>query len=543
MRTANSLGQSAFRFNLEPLFRPDCSGPAQNWNNTVSQSFRTPPSYHGSKRSAMFETIVEAQSRIARQRSAIIEGSQIFTYGQMASDIPHCAQWLKREGFGAGDRVVIHQLSGYRHWLVFFALEAIGAVSVASPWPGLNDQGALSFLNATRFVTSVPQAASVGLPGAVLDRGWLVRLRKIRLAPLPARKRKADDPVCIVVSSGTTGLPKKVLFTREMLDRRIFTQETKDLVDASFRILVELPIASIGGLTMALNTLAVGATLCVSTLEMSWEDRLTRFEPALIAGAPAHYGQIMAALPIDYVPRNPIHAAVGGGSLPPALARQVRSRLRGGVTMIYGSTEMGYVTRGDDLAEDDDRTVGRAWPWAEVVIRRTDGTHAAPDEIGDVWVRGPHVVDRYLEDDRPLDSGFSDGWFHPGDLGSLTPDATLLIHGRTDDVINYRGRKMLPSTVENAIRRSALTEDVAVFMATHPEAGEALVWIVCVAREGFDISALAPVMPRGVGFALSFIDAIPRNAMGKIERAALRARAERGDLPGRWLTPENQSIA
>lgn len=478
----------------------------------------------------MFETVISGPAGGREDRVAYVNGAFSVTYRGMAEDIARCALWLRSQKIAEGDRVALHVGSQYRHWILFFAVEALGAISVPA-WTGraLNNE-TLGFLGASFYATSLAPTEALNVRGAVLDRGWFRRLRTLRPAKLPARKRSGDDPVCVVISSGTTGIPKKVLFTRRQLDRRVFTPETADLIHASSRVLVELPIISIGALSMGLSTWAVGGVVCMKDPDLSWENMLLQYDPTLITAAPSHYAQMLATLPPGFKPRRPIHAAIGGGQLHPDLGAAVVRTLLGGSTMIYGSTEMGYATRGDDLVGDDERAVGFPWAWTELEIRDPDGRRADPGTIGEVWVRGEHVVGGYLEDTASGSSGFKDGWFHPGDLGSLREDGMLLIHGRTDDLINLRGAKMLPSDIEANVRRRVSVQDVAVFLAFAPGSRDPLLWIACVAEPRFAPDALARAIPKDGDFMLAFLDAIPRNAMGKIERAVLRERAENGTL-------------
>lgn len=479
----------------------------------------------------MFERAVTLRARASRSAIAYVSDNFVVTYGQMANDIARAALWLNRQGILEGDRVLLQMSSVYRQWILFFALEELGAVSMATGAGSGIRSRTLKTAGATTFITDIPPAEPMEPSGLVLDSGWLKRIRKLRPLPLPSRKRSSDDPICIVVSSGTTGIPKKVLFTRALLDARILTPQTADLIHASARVVLQLPHHSIGALSTALKTWFMGATLCIAGPNLSIADFLLKYDPTLIVGAPAHYAQFLAALPADFKPKRAIHTTVGGGALTSALGAAVRRVFLGGTTMIYGSTETGYMTRGDDLLGDDERAVGFAWPWMEIEIRGPEATVLPAGEIGEVWVRGSHVFNGYLEDAQAESSGFRDGWFHPGDLGSIRADGMVLIHGRTDDLMNFRGAKYLPSSIEAKVRKLGLTEDVAAFKALDPDSSEPALWLSCVAAETFDPSVLADVVPRTGAFFLAFVDALPRNAMGKVERVVLTELAEAGTLP------------
>jgi acyl-CoA synthetase (AMP-forming)/AMP-acid ligase II len=473
--------------------------------------------------------IAEAAARRPRAL-AYMDGKMKVTYVEMAQDIARCTAWMKTRGVKAGDRVVLHVESTYRHWLLFFAVEALGGIA-APAWTGQPlQQRTLTFLKADAFFSSLEPAGEVTVEGDVLGRGWLERLRKFRALPLPKRDRSGDDPICIILSSGTTGMPKKVLFTRDMVDRRTADVMGDDLINAESRVLSLVPIISIGGLVSGLNVWGTGGTLCVKQSDMTFPEALARMQPTMIGGAPGHFTQLLAELPADFTPRQPIDVGTGGAALPKAVATALRARLRGKITVAYGSTEMGVLTRGDNL-EEDPSAVGYLLPWVEVEIRDADGTPLPRGEIGEVWVRGAEVVPDYLEDPDQTDRSFRDGWYHPGDLGALRADGMLTISGRTDELLNVGGMKALPSLIEAAILKLGVVRDAAVFMARAPGGEDRVLWVACVADRAFDPQALRPAIHGRAPFVVTVVDALPRNLMAKVERSTLRARAEAGELP------------
>lgn len=358
----------------------------------------------------------------------------------------------------------------------------------------------------------------------MLDTGWLFRLRRSRLKTTPARSRSAEDPVCIVQSSGTTGQAKKVLLTRAMIDLRAVTEKSSDLIHTDARVHQALPNASIGGLTTVLSTWAVGATIGVKIVGEPIVDLWARLRPTVIAGAPSHFATIMDELPDGFVANPPIHASAGGGAMPRELAKRINRMLCGRIAMTYASTEMGYVARAEhDMLQAHEGAVGVVLPNVQVQIRDDNGDLAEEGATGRVWVRGRHVVAAFVDDADQTAASFQDGWFHPGDMGVLRPDGLLIVTGRSDDLINYRGIKMRAPNIERGLLTLGVVDEVAVFMAPHGDRQELVLWIVYRADRQVEAGELVAVTPRGIPFKAVRIAAMPRNAMGKIERATVRA--------------------
>lgn len=475
----------------------------------------------------MFENIIAEHARSRPDTPAIVDRRNVLTYRQMADDIARACEWLKTRGIGSGARIVLHVPSTYRHWVLFFAVEALGSVSIAVNPGGPIRKMQLDFLAADRFITSVRPEEDLGVPGVILEGAWLKSLRPLPLKPMPTPSRSSEDEICVVLSSGTTGAAKKVMLTRAMIDLRVIEQRTSDLLVDGARVLQMLPNSSIGGLVSTLSVWAVGATLGVYSPDKRVLDRLASQRPTVIAGAPTHLDEIIQQLPDDFVADPPIHASTGGGALPAGLAEGIARKLRGRIAMTYGSTEMGYVARGDyDATQAAEGGVGSVLGHAEVEIRDENQDAVPRGELGQVWVRGRHVVDGFLDDPVQTASLFRDGWFHPGDLGVLEADGRLFIKGRTDDLLNFRGLKMLAPRIEQNILTIKGVKEAAVFMAAGAYDAEPLVWIVYSADRPIDPKQMAPAMERGVQFRAIMVEAIPRNAMGKIDRALLRKRVQ-----------------
>ena len=190
-------------------------------------------------------------------------------------------------------------------------------------------------------------------------------------------------------------------------------------------------------------------------------------------------------------------------------------------------TETGVVTH--QPLPPAPRTPGTLGPplLAEIRIADDAGRDVARGEVGEVMVRGMQVFDGYLDDDALNRSTRIDGWFRPGDLARWDDDGNLVLVGRSREMINRGGDKISPLEVDRALRAIGGVADAAAFGVPHPTLGEEVVAAVvrapgATATETDLMSAAAERLgARRAPRRIWFVDALPRNAAGKVMRSRL----------------------
>jgi acyl-CoA synthetase (AMP-forming)/AMP-acid ligase II len=195
-------------------------------------------------------------------------------------------------------------------------------------------------------------------------------------------------------------------------------------------------------------------------------------------------------------------------------------------------TECGIICA-NDVDDADDRladTEGRPIPWIELRVIRTDGVPATTGEVGEVQLRGPALCRGYVDPAAHAAAFDAEGWFKTGDLGFVDARGYLTITGRLKDVIIRKGENVSAVEIEDILYAHPRVADVAVVGLPDAERGE-LVCAVVTAKPGeppigfeemVEHFRRARVMAQKIPERLEVVDAIPRNATGKILKQVLR---------------------
>ncbi|WP_030347887.1 acyl-CoA synthetase [Streptomyces sp. NRRL S-1022] len=356
---------------------------------------------------------------------------------------------------------------------------------------------------------------------------------------LPAERAADGDPALVVYTSGTTGPPKGAV-----LPRRALATTLDALADAwqwtGDDVLVHgLPLFHVHGLVLGvLGPLRRGGSV----------RHLGRFTPEGVArelkagatmmfGVPTMYHRIAEALPGDPELAAALAGArllvSGSAALPVHDHERIAAATGRRVIERYGMTEtlMNTAVRADGEARPG--TVGLPLPGVELRLVEEDGTEIGAydgESVGEIQVRGPNLFSEYLNRPDATAAAFTaDGWFRTGDMAVREPDGYVRIVGRkATDLIKSGGYKIGAGEIENALLEHPGVREAAVTGEPDADLGERIVaWIVPAdpgsppgAEElaGHVARRLAPhKRPRVV----RYLEALPRNDMGKIMKRAL----------------------
>jgi acyl-coenzyme A synthetase/AMP-(fatty) acid ligase len=224
---------------------------------------------------------------------------------------------------------------------------------------------------------------------------------------------------------------------------------------------------------------------------------------------------------------------VTGSNLPQALADEARRVLGPNLNVFYATTEMSGIAMGSTaLLEQHDGTAGVLFPGVEVDAVDGSGRPLPNGSVGILRMRSEGMVSGYLTED-PADraageSPFRNGWFYPGDLGSVSADGIVTVAGRAIEVMNIAGNKFQPTAIEEVALSCAGIREAAAF-SVPDENGVETPWIAVVRdadhRPGEVARAIKARWPLMAGLQVAAGREIPRNQMGKIDRLRLRQQA------------------
>jgi malonyl-CoA/methylmalonyl-CoA synthetase len=394
----------------------------------------------------------------------------------------------------------------------------------------------LAFARGTRMVLTLGDDRA----GSLLERAAAMRDEFATVA------RAAGDVAAIIYTSGTTGRSKGAQLTHGNLLANAETLHTfwqwRDIGksgapkgEAAGRdvLIHALPIFHVHGLFVALHgALRAGA-------RMLW---FHRFDPlAVIArlpdasvfmGVPTLYVRMLAQPALTKAACATMRLFVSGSA--PLLADTFDAwRERTGHTILerYGMSETVMLTSNPYRPEGARKggTVGAALPGVGVRVHGDDGHACAVGEIGSIEVKGPSVFAGYWQmPEKTREEFTSDGWFRTGDVGALDKDGVLTLVGRSKDLIITGGFNVYPAEIEGRINDLAGVAESAVVGVPHPDFGEAVVAVV-VARPGatpVPAEVIAQLRSTLAHFKVPkhvrLVDALPRNAMGKVQKKLLR---------------------
>ncbi len=352
------------------------------------------------------------------------------------------------------------------------------------------------------------------------------------VSPTPPVARGENDLAAFLYTSGTTGRSKGAMLTHGNLlsNAEVLVREwrfTRDDV-----LLHALPIFHTHGLIVATNV-ALLAGCPMIFLPRFDAGQVIALLPRATAmmGVPTFYTRLLDHSGLTRDLTRHMRLFVSGSA--PLLAdthRQWEARTGHRILERYGMTETNMNTSNPYDGDRRAGTVGKALPGIEVRVMGADGVPVPQGEPGGIEVRGPNVFRGYwnmpektAEDLRP------DGWFITGDIGVFDADGYLTIVGRAKDVIITGGFNVYPKEVEMALDAQPGVLESAVIGVPHPDFGEAVVALVVPSPGAApDPDALATAIATGLaGFKrpkhIAILADLPRNAMGKVQKAALRS--------------------
>ena len=344
-----------------------------------------------------------------------------------------------------------------------------------------------------------------------------------------------DDISTIMYTSGTTGLPKGAIITHGMTFWNCVNLGGPAYISPSSVLLTVLPLFHTGGLNCYTNpVMHAGGTVLIMRAFDPGEALKLISDPAqginVFFGVPSIY-QFMAQHPSfagsDF--SRLVIGGVGGAPMPVPLLKAWEAR---GVALQqgYGMTETSpsvMVLDKEDAARKAGSS-GKPVLHTEVRIVRPDGSDAAVGELGELWVKGPNVTPGYWNRPDANKSSFTDGWLHTGDATRVDEEGFYYIVDRWKDMYISGGENVYPAEVESVLHQLSAVAEAAIIGVPNEQWGEVGMAIVAV-KPGQTLTPAEIHAHCAANLArfkcprlVEFVEALPRNATGKIHKPTLR---------------------
>ncbi len=481
------------------------------------------------------------------------------------------AALAERYGIRPGDRVAI-ALRNYPEWIAAFAaITSVGAISVSlNAWwtteeldYALRDSGSkVVIADADRVARIEPllgelhlRVVAVRTDGALpagVDRWHDV---VVPGAALPEVAIHPDMDATILYTSGTTGHPKGAVSTHRAVLSALVSFACRSAVNAAMGggapaghghppcFILVVPLFHVTGcVPVMLSCFAAGYKLVMMhkwdparALELIERERVTQF-----VGVPTQSFDLLECP--DFARRDTsslLSVGGGGAPAPPELVRRVdRSFKTARPGIGYGMTETnayGPNNAGDDYVRKP-TSCGRVVPVVDVRVTDADGRPLGPDEVGEIWFRGPHLIRGYWNKPEATAQTIVDGWLRTGDIGRIDDEGFVYVQDRAKDMVLRAGENVYCAEVEAVIYEHPAVYEAAVFGVPHERLGEEVAAaIVPKAGQTLDPDALRAFLAEHLApFKIpTRIDVrsepLPRNPAGKFLKRQLReALAARG---------------
>lgn len=483
----------------------------------------------------LFEVFANCAGRQGDQPALICDDGYMLSYSELLRFVGRFSGCLRARGVQPGDRVVVQVEKSRAAVALYLACLQCGAIFVPLN-TAYTDAEVAYFLEDAQPALFVHDPARKPLWGssAALGREETSLFWSEALAAGPdmnATARAGSDVAAICYTSGTTGRSKGAMISHGNMASNAAALISLWRFSEEDCLLHILPIFHVHGLFVALHcALLSGAAI---QFERSFDtSRIPALLPraSVMMGVPTQYTRLLADEEFGRSNCETTRLFLCGSA--PLLAEtHERFEARTGHRILerYGMTETGMITSNPYYGDRVAGTVGFPLPGVEARVRDGEGNLVGPDTVGTLEIRGPNVFSGYWQmPDETEESFTDDGWFITGDLVQVDAVGRISIVGRAKDLIIAGGYNIYPKEIESVIDDMPGVEESAVIGIPHPDFGESVVAIVVA-------SADAPLTPAEIEAwvaerlarfkhprRIEIVESLPRNAMGKVQKAELR---------------------
>ncbi len=484
----------------------------------------------------LFSILTQGLAARADQAFLLLPDERSVTFGRLLADAARVTTWLERCGVRAGDRVVVQLDKSPAAVVLYLGCVRSGAVFIPLNTAYMPHEVEYFLADADPALVVAGHATSAAsvafggrrevMGGGLDEAPWLGCMPAQAVAPVGPH-----DPAAILYTSGTTGRSKGAVLTHRNLSSNMLVLHEAWRWQEGDVLLHTLPIYHAHGLFVALHGALFNGSSVIFHEKFDVAAVIRDLPSATVfMGVPTFYTRLLEDARFDRSACRSIRVFISGSApLLDSTFAAFRDRTGHEILERYGMTEAIMVTSNPYDGSRRPGTVGFALPGVDVRIVAEGGGEALPNEPGLLQLKGPNLFSGYWRNpEKTAEEHTPDGYFISGDVARRDVDGFISIVGRNKDLIISGAFNVYPKEVELVIDALPGVAETAVIGVPHPDFGEGVVAVV-VRKPGavVDLAEIRAATSRQLAAfkrpkTVIVVDELPRNAMGKVQKALLR---------------------
>lgn len=475
---------------------------------------------------------------------ALVIHDETYTYAELAHDAEKFSAWLLEKGLRIGSHIVVVLDNSYEFVLMMLSTANIGAVLIPVSTT-LKREALLKVLETTDsniILTKeyLGKKINIGVDVNVLLVDNVLENYQ-GTVPLGEVKVDIQQDYILTMTSGSTGAPKPIVFTQETkINRSLLAARDLYDLDSNERLIVASPLYHSMGQRLVLLPLLLGAS-CVMLPKFNakvWCETVEKHRITFTIAIASHLNILVRHLRTTSYDMSSLKAVVSSSSLLETRVKQeCVEKFQCDFHECYGASEVGIVT---NLTPTDCQTqligsVGRALSFVDMKIVDENKKEVENGVVGEIIAKSKTAFSRYYNNEEQTKKSVINGYFYTGDLGYVDENGYLFLKGRRKEMIIVGGTNVYPSDIEAGLLKAVGVKEVSVIGLEDEYFGEVVVAVLVVDKESFDLKKLKLLCIRNLAdyqqpMAFEVVDALPKNALGKVMKHALQEEFQQKDI-------------